>query len=215
MSTAGYWIGEGACEEHAFDQSLCDEIITFLRNEREALQLSKDDFTVVDFGCGMGKYVRAFKDNGLNAEGYDGNPATPKLTEGLCSVQDLSTKFELAGGKRTWVMSLEVGEHLPRRFEQQFLDNVCHHAEKGIILSWARPGQGGFGHFNEQPDSYIKEQVLARGFEVDARMERILRERASVRWFKDTLMVFRRANVVSADQLTLPTKKRKLIESAN
>jgi len=192
VSPAGFWVGEGACEEHAFDARLCDELIRFFKNERDALQMSRKEFTVIDFGCGMGNYVQTMIGSGIDMEGYDGNPSTPALTKGHGKVQDLSVPFSLPGGRRKWVMSLEVGEHLPKKFESIFLDNVCNHADKGLILSWAKPGQGGFGHFNEQPDEYIRAEVCKRGFVVDARLEQTLRRSSSLKWFKDTIMAFRR-----------------------
>ena len=41
------------------------------------------------------------------------------------------------------VMSLEVGEHIPADYEAIFLDNLARHAKEGVLLSWARPNQGG------------------------------------------------------------------------
>ena len=46
--------------------------------------------SVVDFGCGLGLYLRDFKKHGLEVEGVDGNPATPQLSEERCGVADLS-----------------------------------------------------------------------------------------------------------------------------
>ena len=35
-----------------------------------------------------------------------------------------------------WVLSLEVGEHVPSRYEDMYLRNLHAHNCKGIILSW-------------------------------------------------------------------------------
>ena len=96
-----------------------------------------------------------FIDNKINAHGYDGNPNTPELTNNICKILDLSipTKFD---EPFSWVMSLEVGEHLPSKFEDIFINNLHNNNVDGILLSWALKGQGGDGHVNEQNNDYIE-----------------------------------------------------------
>ena len=55
----------------------------------------------------MGSYVRHFNKCGLAASGFDGNPSTPQLSKGSCSVLDLSVVADVAV-PYDWVMSLEV-----------------------------------------------------------------------------------------------------------
>ncbi|KAK7004452.1 hypothetical protein BgiMline_005973, partial [Biomphalaria glabrata] len=38
-----------------------------------------------------------------------------------------------------WILSIEVAEHIPAKFEEIYLDNLVRHAREGIILSWAVP----------------------------------------------------------------------------
>ncbi|MFZ4773681.1 MAG: methyltransferase domain-containing protein, partial [Chlamydiia bacterium] len=147
--------------------------------------------SVVDFGCGEGKYVRILLDNGITCRGYDGHPDTYEMSGGIAGVKDLSKPFYL-GKKFDWVMSIEVGEHLPKEFEAIFIKNLTKHARHGIVLSWALPGQGGFGHFNEQSNAYIKELLAGYGFEADEAAERELRNGAECWWLKNTVMVFRK-----------------------
>lgn len=113
------------------------------------------------------------------------------MTKGLCGVQDLSVPFYL-GNTFDWVLSLEVGEHLPHQYETVFIENLMKHAEKGVILSWAVKGQGGAGHFNEQNNDYIKAKFAKYGYRNDVEAETKLRDKASVGWFKNTIMVFRK-----------------------
>ena len=40
-----------------------------------------------------------------------------------------------------WVMSLEVAEHIPPKYEHIYIDNIVRHAKEGVILSWAKPGK--------------------------------------------------------------------------
>lgn len=180
ISPRGYFIGESG--EHVTDWFLAEAMVQFLKKE--------DAESVVDFGCGDGDYVNFFIKNNLKAVGYDGNPVTESVSGGTCYVRDLSRPLELER-KFDWVISLETGEHLPKQYETIFIDNLTRHVQDGLILSWAIPGQGGAGHFNEQPNNYIKSIFEDRGWFNDVEAENQLRERAGVVWFKNTIMVFR------------------------
>ena len=58
-----------------------------------------------------------------------------------------------------WVMSLEVGEHVPARFEDVIFDNIATHAHDAVVLSWAAPGQPGLGHVNTLPEARVVAQT--------------------------------------------------------
>ena len=88
----------------------------------------------------MGSYVQHFKKNKLNVSGYDGNPNTPELTNNTCDVLDLSKPIKF-NTPFSWVMSLEVGEHLPKKFEDIFINNLHKNNKNGIVLSWSRWGR--------------------------------------------------------------------------
>ena len=45
-------------------------------------------------------------------------------------------------------MMLEVGEHVPRQYEEQVLSNAVDKARCAIVISWAVPGQTGAFHVN-------------------------------------------------------------------
>jgi cyclopropane fatty-acyl-phospholipid synthase-like methyltransferase len=184
ISTNGFWLDD-TTENHHFDTLLGPSLVNFLKKENAK--------TVVDFGCGHGKYTELFNNEGIVCEGFDGNPNTGKLTDGKCGVLDLSQNVNLTK-KYDWVMSLEVGEHIPKVFEDNFIGNLDMHNTKGIIISWAIPGQGGHGHYNEQPNHYIKTVFKALGYINDTAAEEELRKNCQCWWFKNTIMVFRRKN---------------------
>lgn len=183
ISEKGYWVGHEAQSQHCYDPKLGAALTTFFKNEAAA--------AIVDLGCGMGDYVKQFRANGMHADGFDGNPHTPQLTNNVCSVVDLSIPFEFAN-KYDWVMSLEVGEHLPAQYETIFIENLHRNNKKGIALSWAIEGQGGHGHVNERNNDYVRARIEALGYKSDPIAEYYLRQHASVGWFKNTIMVFRR-----------------------
>ena len=165
---------------HKYDQGLFNPLLNFLQDQK----------TIVDFGCGNADYARHLIEKGnKTVDCYDGNPNTPEMTGGLGKVLDLSKKFDL-GKKYECVISLEVGEHIPPKFEQIYIDNLDRHCSQCIILSWALPGQGGAGHVNERDNSYIKNEFQKRGYKSWDKAENLFRNAATFSWFKNTMMVF-------------------------
>lgn len=179
----GYWQGINIVNEHRFDPLLAKALVAFFSQENA--------HNIVDFGCGMGDYVKCLSASNFNCKGYDGNPNTYELSDGVASVIDLSQPFDL-GIQFDWIVCLEVGEHLPPSYETTLIQNLHRHNSKGIILSWAVKGQGGFGHFNEQNNDYIKKIMTNLGYINDEERERFLRTHSSLPWFKNTIMVFRK-----------------------
>lgn len=183
INEKGFWENETGVG-HAHDERLSRAILQLIKREHVD--------TLVDFGCGKADYVKLFLRHGIYCEAYDGNPHTYELSNGLGSVLDLSQHVDLDEGFDC-VMSLEVGEHIPAEFEQTFIGNLCRHSYRPglIIISWAIPGQDGDGHVNCQPNEYIIEQMLSRGYELDEVVTEKLRKAASLPWFKNTIMVFK------------------------
>ena len=182
INPKGFWENEIVKGGHYDDHVLIPNLIEFLKAENAK--------SIVDFGCGNGYYVNEMVKAGLNATGFDGNPNTPKITKGLCGVMDLSIVKQL--DPYDWVVSFEVGEHLPKEYEDSFITNLHLNNKKGIILSWAVKGQGGTGHVNEQNNDYIKAKICGLGYVNDSKTESFLRKNCGLYWFKNTIMVFRK-----------------------
>ena len=183
----GIWSGKKADWAHFYDGRLSSALVDFFKTEKAS--------SIVDLGCGTGDYVKNLRKAGLTCVGYDGNPDTPTISGGICKVADLTKSNPgLDQNKYDWVVSLEVGEHLPKEHEKTFLDNIVNHAHKGIVLSWAKKGQGGLGHVNEQNNDYIEAELLKRNWKRDFQAEESLRLSTSPHcfWFRDTIMVYRR-----------------------
>ncbi|CAG0922877.1 unnamed protein product [Notodromas monacha] len=123
--------------------------------------------------------------------GYDGNPHVEDLTFGLVRRFDLSKPGSI-GKTFDWVMSLEVGEHIPREYQDIYIDNLIRHAKEGIVLSWAVEGQGGRSHVNERNNDVIIEILQGRGFFPQPEIWKALRASSSFHWLKNTIMVFTR-----------------------
>jgi SAM-dependent methyltransferase len=178
----------GYFRDESSDGQYCDEDLA------TQLCVLFQGFRVYDFGCGTGEYVRRMRGAGIDAAGFDGNPTLfPDVTSNF----DLTTPVTLTCAA-DFLLSLEVGEHIPMQFANCYIDNVCNHAKIGVVLSWAVPGQGGRGHFNEQPNEWVIAQLSKRGWIYDSVAAMKLRSICRLPWFKNTLMVFRPEHVEPA-----------------
>jgi SAM-dependent methyltransferase len=164
---------------HAYDKSLSDAIVNLYKGIVE---------TVIDIGCGDGRYTINFLKNSIDCIGFDGSPLTPEITNDLCFIKDFTEHVDV--GKFDLVLCLEVGEHIPQKYEQVFIDNVCHASKKYIVLSWAVEGQPGGGHINCKNNDYIIIEMSKRGFTFDIAFTKYLRKKSSFSWFQNTLMIF-------------------------
>ena len=181
----GVWSGKDSGEYHYFSKVLSKNLYNFFK--------SNNAHSIIDLGAGQGDYTRYFISQGIFASCYDGNVDTQELSDGLCAVLNLAQPLKLA--KYDWVLSLEVGEHLPKNFEDTFIANLDRLNTYGVVLSWAIPGQGGDGHVNEQDNDYIKQKFIELGYINDTEAEEELRKGDVVWWFKNTIMVFRKPTV--------------------
>lgn len=182
VADRGYWEGLGAVKKHAFDEQLAPVLLEFFKKEHAS--------SILELGAGTGTYAELLKAAGLFISCYDGNPSTQELSGGRCGVVDLSRPIDFS--VFDWTLSLEVGEHIPKEFEETFITNLSKSNRFGIVLSWAVEGQGGTAHVNNRNNSYIREHFMMRGYTSDAEAEKKLRDAAKWAWFKNTIMVFRK-----------------------
>ena len=123
---------------------------------------------------------------------FDGTTNIDALTNGHVQPRDLSQPLSL-GRKFDWVVSLEVGEHIPRQFEHTFISNIVNHATRGIVLSWAVVGQRGTGHVNTRSNAHIAAALAREGWAKDEQASQAARDVATMGWFKGSLGVYRRS----------------------
>jgi len=108
--------------------------------------------SVVDIGCGVGGWLKAFIENGVQDYlGIDGD----YVDQGRLSIEptrframDL-TRPTRVGRTSDLAVCLEVGEHLPTRVSPLLIKMLVATAPV-ILFSAAIPGQGGTRHVNEQ-----------------------------------------------------------------
>jgi SAM-dependent methyltransferase len=124
--------------------------------------------SVLDVGCGTGRAMEFFLSSGVDTIGVEGSTLARErsrhsdriILHDLRKPLALDRKFDL-------VWCYEVAEHIHPDFSDTFMDSLSNHGDV-LVLSAAPPGQGGEGHFNEQPGSYWIEKAAARGLHLDA-----------------------------------------------
>ena len=159
--------------------------------------------SLVDFGCGRAVWLKAWMRQGVDdVFGLDGDFVDPERLwvekshfqhADLSETVTLNRKFDLA-------QCLEVVEHLPEASVDTIVKTLTDHADI-VLFSAALPGQGGFGHVNEQPHEYWRQKFGKRGFEVyDPIRPRIKDREEILPWYRYNLLLYVRAG--SADKLS-------------
>jgi len=131
--------------------------------------------SVLDVGCGTAVSLRYFIHNRVDAWGVENSTLAIKqsgvkekiIRHNLNKELNLEKQFDL-------VWSFEVIEHIHPDYEGKFLKTLTNHAPV-IILSAARKGQGGHGHFNEQDPEYWIQKFDELGYGFDSFFSKKLR----------------------------------------
>lgn len=151
--------------------------------------------SVLDVGCGLGTWLKVCKDLGVKEIlGIDGNyvdmskvviPNENFQRVDLRMLKKSEKKYDLT-------ICLEVAEHLPCEFAQQFVDFLTSSSDT-ILFSAAIPFQGGQGHINEQPLSYWTNKFKAHGFHIYDFIRPIVWNDERVDWwYKQNIILFSR-----------------------
>ena len=87
-------------------------------------------------------------------------------------------------------MSIEVAEHLPESAADGFCRTLAS-ASDYLLFSAAIPGQGGVGHFNEQPLPYWVDKFWKLGFvPIEPIRPYIAEDRTIQPWLRQNLIMF-------------------------
>lgn len=122
--------------------------------------------SVIDVGCGVGPWLRAFIDNGVSdVAGLDGDyveRANLEIPPELFHSTDLMTAFPIAR-RYDLACSLEVAEHLPATAGSGLVAKLCE-AAPVVLFSAAIPGQGGTEHINEAWQDAWRQHFAYHGY---------------------------------------------------
>jgi hypothetical protein len=134
---------------------------------------------MIDVGASVGHFVRELRSVGYSIYGLDGSEGIEHLSGGLVLQCDL-TKLPLyqTQHKSDWAIFLDVGEHIPRQFEDHVISVVSTIPSKGLIVSWADHVVPDRKVHNRRSDFYIANAFGLRGWELDEILTLQVREQA-------------------------------------
>jgi len=149
--------------------------------------------SVVDVGCGLGGWLRAFSELGVRRiRGIDEDYVDRSrlyIDPSCFTPVNLREPFEI-GEKYDLAICVEVAEHLPRA-GGQMLVKACTSAAGVVLFSAAVPGQGGTGHINEQWPEYWRDQFKASGFVMVDALRSSIRDNPRIAWwYRQNLLLF-------------------------
>ena len=146
--------------------------------------------TVLDLGAGVGKAIDYFLLHHIDAVGVEGSGLAIKqaLHPELITKYNLNKEFNLHK-KFDMVWSFEFVEHIHPNYIKELMNTISNHSDL-VVMSAARPNQGGEGHFNEQDDAYWIEQFSQYGYTLDKAATSALREIDEM--FSKNMYVFKR-----------------------
>ena len=149
--------------------------------------------SALDVGCGVGAWLSVLQERGVaDVLGFDGAWVDEKLLKipadqfrraDLSGPLSLERRFDLA-------ICLEVAEHLPPDRADGFVAELAGAADF-VLFSAAIPFQGGYGHVNEQWQSYWAARFARRGFAVrDWVRPRLWTDQKISGWYRQNLLLY-------------------------
>jgi SAM-dependent methyltransferase len=158
--------------------------------------------SVIDVGCGMGGWLRAFADNGVAViRGVDGDYVdrtklyvSPEVFSSVDLTQPLKIdeRFDLA-------VCLEVAEHLPTKASSGLVRGLTQLAPI-VLFSASVPGQGGTGHINEQWPEFWQDLFAQQGFVMLDLIRPLIREDRRIDWwYRQNIAIFASKAAIQAN----------------
>jgi SAM-dependent methyltransferase len=149
--------------------------------------------SVIDIGCGVGTWLRAFQENGISdIAGVDGphiDKATLMIEEDAFTATDLRSEFHIPR-RFDLAVSLEVAEHLPEDNSAGFVRRLTN-AAPIVLFSAAIPGQPGTGHINMQWQDYWRAIFASFGYVAFDIIRPALWGRKDVHyWYQQNMIVY-------------------------
>ena len=180
---SSHWPGNGHMQE---DKGLA-----------RAIQCLVGNGSLVDVGAGAGQYGAFFAKCApprVQWTGFDGAPTVEKLSAsgppGAFTRHANLCTANIDLGLHDWVMSLEVGEHLPQWCLANFIATLDRSNRLGMIISWAPPWSKGIGHVNGRNRSHVIAMAEFLGYRYSAEVSLVLRLFAGRAWLRQDVAAF-------------------------
>lgn len=149
--------------------------------------------SVVDIGCGLGAWLKAFEENGIkDFQGIDGEYVNENnlvidkskfIKYDLKKTISIERKFDLC-------ISLEVAEHLPLEVAEQFVDSLIALSDV-VLFSAAIPMQLGTYHINEQYPEFWANIFHKKGYVASDCIRPFFWDNKNINyWFRQNPLVY-------------------------
>ena len=198
-------VGPWPAPYHFLDEGIANAIATIVGS-----------LSLLDVGAGSGQYGAYFYasrragrpapawsgiDGASNVDAFSrtGPPGAGVSHANIC---DPARREASARVRKDWVMSLEVGEHLPSTCLPAYTALLHWANRRGLLLSWARPGQPGKCHVSPRSPESLVTEFEALGYVLDEAATAGARQNASFAWMRKNFLVLRRREIVP-----LPSKQ--------
>jgi SAM-dependent methyltransferase len=149
--------------------------------------------SVCDVGCGVGTWLRAFHEAGvqdiIGVDGYYVDKSLLEIPHFAFHEADLRQPLRL-GRSFDMAMSVEVAEHLPESRSISFVEDLTRLAPV-VLFSAAIPGQGGTDHINEHWQSYWATIFAQHDFVTCDALRPLIWDNANIaRWYRQNILLF-------------------------
>lgn len=141
--------------------------------------------SVIDIGCGLGTWLKVFRENGVEditgveakttIDNYRAQYDFEVIDHDLSSAFSRSRQYDLA-------LCLEVAEHLSPNSARTLVRSLTTLSDY-ILFSAAIPGQGGQNHLNEQWPTYWQKYFSEYGFQVFDIIRSKIWDNNSIAWY--------------------------------
>jgi len=175
-SDGGHWSKDAHLRmngAHTFNNGICGWIMNNLKPT-----------SVLEFGCGLGFYSNYFSSKGA-ATVHAIEPE--KMDSRMFSEERDCIQFEfditkddipekINNREYDLVFSMEVMEHIDRKYHDDIFDFLCEKSNKFIVFSAARMGQFGHGHIACRNQEDWRSEFPKRGFKFNPEMTEKIRK---------------------------------------
>ncbi len=156
--------------------------------------------SVVDVGCGIGTWLTVFQQHGVeDICGIDGSyveTQTLEIPESCFMAHDLTQPLHLSR-PFDLVMSLEVAEHVPSAYAEDFIASLTR-LGPAVLFSAAIPFQGGTHHVNEQWPAYWIARFQRHGYVALDCLRPLLWHNTHVEWwYTQNMLLFVRQDCLA------------------
>lgn len=164
-------------------------------NQNHDINLSNEladifkDKTVVDLGAGLGWYCPIISKKSKKCDQYDGSVNIEEVTNGKVKYLNLAESIKFSCNYDI-VMSIEVAEHIPKEYEDVYINNLIKCSKGGLLITWSKIGQGGHYHVNNKNREDVIKLFNKRGMKYQYGITNRLKNVTKISYLKNNILYF-------------------------